>query len=188
MLHVQSGPMYGSTEKGCLLRNTCERCWIFYVTRSFFPFSFPEYMCSLDVSCRRSFHWWQFNLKHLSCLWAASPAPVSDDREKRWRRWNRSIRESKRLEDHTNSCKFNITGKQRVITKDHFMRFHFKSQKTLDASMFINGFWFHFNTVLGDLLQFSNTAIQITSKSQSVFSEIPAKKRQLMNCKKLSEF
>ena len=64
------------------------------------------------------------------------------------------------------------------------MRFHFKSQKTLDAGMFINGFWFHFNAVLGDLLQFSNTAIQITSKSQSVFSEIPAKKRQLMNCKK----
>ena len=69
MLHVQSGPMFGSTEKGCLLRNTCELCWMFYVSRSFFPFSFPEYICSLEVSCRWSFHWWQFNLKHLSCLW-----------------------------------------------------------------------------------------------------------------------
>ena len=38
----------------------------------------------------------------------------------------------------------------------------------------------------GNLLQFSYNAIQITR--QSVCNEIPAKKRQLMNCKKLLEF
>ena len=40
----------------------------------------------------------------------------------------------------------------------------------------------------GNLLQFSYNAIQITPKSQSVCNEIPAKKRQLMNCQKLLEF
>ena len=63
----------------------------------FCPFSFPEYMCSRDVSCRRSFHWWQFNLKHLSCLWAIT-CSCSRPWKKNWRRWNRwlSIRALKR--------------------------------------------------------------------------------------------
>ena len=76
MLHVKSGLTYGSTttEEGYLLWSTCELCLMFYVSRIFFlsllSFLFcREYMCSLDVSCLWSFHWWQFNLKHLSCLW-----------------------------------------------------------------------------------------------------------------------
>ena len=45
-------------------------CFMSVELSSLLSFLFSRVHVFSDVSCLPSFHWWQFNLKHLSCLWA----------------------------------------------------------------------------------------------------------------------